>query len=999
MVLARNQITIVEQHDGAQGKGVESVLRQYNISKSKTTPPQQGWINNPPQWSPGNYIWTRLEITYTDKSKTYTTPICDTSWEAVNNLQVGGTNLLVRKKITRNKYLLNTGHAEEATRWFCSDYIPIAPGEQHIKSGFSDLGLNPATCFYDAQRKFISGVNNGNDNRCVLMTAPQKAAYMRVSGLIADLPTYKVERGNVATAWSPAPEDVTAWNIFPSVAALTFETNDKGSTLISPDTIEITALYGDMKADVNITGVSGKHCTATKKAPASIGITRIEDTGMKVYGYNLPYSSGDITITGTATAGAAETTFKIVVPWTVNIHRAWYNIKQTTDEFNRQVGKFNGAEETMAALLTEVRQTAEYLQLIARQESAGYDNMLLDTAFERELLISGTIDSPYIYGTTARSASDQCTIVSDKNKLVNGHKFAMITQTGVSSPVYRYLKWFVRLEPDTTYTLSFLKRQPSTDTSATSVEIWQIGANLARTVTTPVFHKNLENTDAWVRESVTFKTPASPHAATKQYEISFFLALNGSLNIAEPILTKTDVAVPWIEGAYTRQAQLMLKADAATLAVYYNNLIQAGIILDGANSRITAVGNHFEIENKNGERTFEIDEEGNIVGVGKANFLGAVIAGQKNGQRIELNPENKSLTVFNDNNEIVSVIEGNIYASLSRLIAVTSLGTMKKVYPSGYVAKFKEVIGTVTHPDGSVTQEIEERENITEDEIAYGIHSDRTSVLKFDFSRFRLEPQNVNMGAEVYLDIYPSSATSGKPSASIQIAALYTSGNDTVNLSDLHPQRLVPPGYYKIRVRNIFYPDNTNMAHDGTIRISLDAVTPVTNKYLSSHFANGMALVQSPSDYFVPIVENGHMNFYLKSAGREYKVVNGVLSVEGVIQPQLLWRGLIRPGSNNTVESWQSKNGISVTYATTGAGRHDVIIKGHGYYATPNNTLVRANGYTGNPSTANWPVHATVAGVNSVVQGGVHTATIPVFTELQSVAVNGYFVLEVFKLL
>lgn len=81
---------------GATGKGISSVSVEFYLSTSKTSQTGGSWSSTMPTWSSGKYLWTRNKIVYINPSSTiYTTPICDSSWEAVNEVDVGGTNLLV----------------------------------------------------------------------------------------------------------------------------------------------------------------------------------------------------------------------------------------------------------------------------------------------------------------------------------------------------------------------------------------------------------------------------------------------------------------------------------------------------------------------------------------------------------------------------------------------------------------------------------------------------------------------------------------------------------------------------------------------------------------------------------------------------------------------------------------------------------------------------------------------------------------------------------------
>lgn len=70
---------------GATGTGVASMTQQYYMSDSKTTQTGGSWVESMPTWSNGKYLWTRYKVVYKNPaSTTYTTPVCDSSWEAAN---------------------------------------------------------------------------------------------------------------------------------------------------------------------------------------------------------------------------------------------------------------------------------------------------------------------------------------------------------------------------------------------------------------------------------------------------------------------------------------------------------------------------------------------------------------------------------------------------------------------------------------------------------------------------------------------------------------------------------------------------------------------------------------------------------------------------------------------------------------------------------------------------------------------------------------------------
>ncbi|NLO71962.1 MAG: hypothetical protein GX102_13665 [Porphyromonadaceae bacterium] len=101
---------------GATGKGITAVTEYYLLSESKlagditapagnTSSPPVGWSTTPPTWESGKYIWTCTRITYNNPtSYSWTVPVCSSEWEAVNDLEIGGVNLI------RNGNFLNGMH-------------------------------------------------------------------------------------------------------------------------------------------------------------------------------------------------------------------------------------------------------------------------------------------------------------------------------------------------------------------------------------------------------------------------------------------------------------------------------------------------------------------------------------------------------------------------------------------------------------------------------------------------------------------------------------------------------------------------------------------------------------------------------------------------------------------------------------------------------------------------------------------------------------------------
>ena len=72
---------------GPAGRSIVSVTVEFYLSTSKITQTGGSWSETVPTWETGKYLWTRTKIVYENPSSTeYTTPVCDSSWEAANEV-------------------------------------------------------------------------------------------------------------------------------------------------------------------------------------------------------------------------------------------------------------------------------------------------------------------------------------------------------------------------------------------------------------------------------------------------------------------------------------------------------------------------------------------------------------------------------------------------------------------------------------------------------------------------------------------------------------------------------------------------------------------------------------------------------------------------------------------------------------------------------------------------------------------------------------------------
>ena len=213
---------------GATGKGVSTITKQFAISSSKTSAPTSGWSNTQPEWQEGKYLWTRDKIVYSNPTSTeYTTPAVSSEWEAVNNIQVGGKNLLKPATTGGSSNIVSRGDYEitfnetgdnKDTHTYLNMYEAIEDGQEYTLSFMvSGMPSGASWGFY------ISAIANG-----IFMPITADGKYIKtftfsasdagkdtfiiddgtrtnLSGNIT-LFHFQLEKGNKATDWAVAPE-------------------------------------------------------------------------------------------------------------------------------------------------------------------------------------------------------------------------------------------------------------------------------------------------------------------------------------------------------------------------------------------------------------------------------------------------------------------------------------------------------------------------------------------------------------------------------------------------------------------------------------------------------------------------------------------------------------------------------------------------------------------------------------------------------------------------
>lgn len=232
----------INGQNGSPGRGVKSTEVTYQIWSNGTSTPNGTWQNTVPDTTADKpYIWTRTVITYTDNTKSTSYSVGST----LKGVNVGGRNLIDGSDNLKDwEWHSQQGH--QYTIDYADDYATIdvttpSTGWQftsynmHHKSVIARLKPNTDYTLSFKCEGAINGcmvsIRRGNSSSAITNTVSitvtngiasailhtldsikSNEQIIYISGLnkkgIFKLGRPKLELGNIATDWTPAPEDV-----------------------------------------------------------------------------------------------------------------------------------------------------------------------------------------------------------------------------------------------------------------------------------------------------------------------------------------------------------------------------------------------------------------------------------------------------------------------------------------------------------------------------------------------------------------------------------------------------------------------------------------------------------------------------------------------------------------------------------------------------------------------------------------------------------------------
>lgn len=220
---------------GADGNGIKSTNISYQIGSSPTSPPTDGtWVDDPPATTTAKpYLWTRTVITYDDDTTSTSYSVSST----MDSVVAGGENLChgtgkttvsgVGSGTAQNYYSaelpLNVDALNQLANSVISAGVDVKMNNATFSSGKAGAVItlvNESTTFSMTVECTISGRTTYNGRIYTEAFLPSdfviddsSHVVLEIIGLVngtCSVSKFKLERGNLPTSWSPAPDEIAS---------------------------------------------------------------------------------------------------------------------------------------------------------------------------------------------------------------------------------------------------------------------------------------------------------------------------------------------------------------------------------------------------------------------------------------------------------------------------------------------------------------------------------------------------------------------------------------------------------------------------------------------------------------------------------------------------------------------------------------------------------------------------------------------------------------------
>ena len=271
-----------------------------------------------------NYINLNGKVTFSGLDSSAQSKIntaqstADTANSKIDNLEIGGRNLIISNNAV-DGYVNSTGSVSGTGSYKATDYIPVTPGDILIFQLWSPIVARVwiDDTYFDSDKNYVTGYNgswyDGKMYYISKVIVPNNAAYVRFSYTWNNTFKYKLEKGNKATDWTPAPEDKANQSIIYNWAKDSIvggETTINGGYIktntIKTDQLAVENIFATGSAAMNI--INAQEINANRITSGQLSAERINVYGLSVLNkdnnqqtFNIA-NNGEVTIKGSVSS-------------------------------------------------------------------------------------------------------------------------------------------------------------------------------------------------------------------------------------------------------------------------------------------------------------------------------------------------------------------------------------------------------------------------------------------------------------------------------------------------------------------------------------------------------------------------------------------------------------------------------------------------------------------------------------------------------------------------
>lgn len=337
----------------------------------------------------------------------------------------------------------------------------------------------------------------------------------------------------------------------------------------------------DVTRECRVTVSSTENCTATGPFENASGLVKV--TRMSTYtadGVTYPFTTGSVTVA----INTGSTTLSHTIAVNVEMSTVWGGIETSVKGLKTEFGELqqdlqSEAPNVLTKYTSKIEQTAKRISAKVAQETVGRLNVLPGTAFNRE--------------TDVEQLNSYFPCKIEPLGGLEGTGAMVASQTGATTTTWCGLVWKgVVLKPSTWYTISVWARTDSGLDDSMYLGVRQFGASDGMSYQ---FLGKAGETHEWQLFSQTFKT-ASTAESCNNVTIEMGMRKNGTGRCCKLMLDESGTYNGWTAASY---------ADVTSGA-----LLATGF--DIKNGTIDMVADKFTLRNNHGEKSFGVDEDGNL---------------------------------------------------------------------------------------------------------------------------------------------------------------------------------------------------------------------------------------------------------------------------------------------------------------------------------------------------------------------------------------------------